>query len=270
MSVCVLLTAVACGTVPITPHFTITKSRGLQVITIDHCTQTHRHTHAQIQAGSTTIDPPNPASGGRWCVCDSERRYNRDTKPDVGSVRRDVTTKRLTQNKIKWMQMTGKVVKCLNSVSVYCELVVVTCQRTRSIRECICVCSMWVCVRYLFTYWVSLLRQAHWSESCVCVCARDARISFFRSGEWWELWSSVTLCFQYVTTEFQCNVSSASRYREKDSSQGRVLLPEAQRGKGQLRSSSRWRCYRALILMCVFLWIIYIWILFSFNMVYDI
>lgn len=41
-------------------------------------------------------------------------------------------------------------------------------------------------------------------------------------------WSSVTLSFQCVSTEFQCNVNTTSGYGEKDSSLGRVLPPAAE------------------------------------------
>lgn len=71
--------AVARGTVPIIPHSPITKSRGLQVITIDQCrVHTHTHTHSVgLQHWSA-----QPSLQGRWCV--SERRDNRDTQTETG------------------------------------------------------------------------------------------------------------------------------------------------------------------------------------------
>lgn len=54
--------AVARGTVPIIPHSPITKSRGLQVITIDQC---RVHTHSVgLEHWSA-----RPSLQGRWCVC---------------------------------------------------------------------------------------------------------------------------------------------------------------------------------------------------------
>lgn len=75
--VCVFLMAVARGTVPIIPHSPITKSRGLQVITIDQC-RVHTHTQCGFAA---LIRPAQPAGK---VVCVSERRDNRDTQTETG------------------------------------------------------------------------------------------------------------------------------------------------------------------------------------------
>lgn len=71
--------------------------------------------------------------------------------------------------------MTGKIVKCFDSVSVCCELV--SCPRALSVRESICMCSLFVCVCVLVSSVTAAtsplieFRETHGSVGlCVCVC----------------------------------------------------------------------------------------------------
>lgn len=216
----------------------------------NHHWSLHTHTHSDTGWVHYHWSTQHRLWGEMECMTVRGDTIETQTR-SCGATKRRQREEGLTPNRIKQMQMTGKAVKRLNSVSVSCELVVVTCPHTQSIRVCVLVACESVCVLSLLVLSVTattspLIRVQGNTQGRLADCVCDARISFFRRWEWWELWSSATPWFQYVTTEFQCNVSSASRYREQDSSQARVLLPEADCGKGERRSPSPRRRYRAL------------------------
>ncbi len=184
-------------------------------------THTHTHTHTEAEAGS--IDPGYPACREDG---DNERRYDKDTETE-----RDTERKLNGRNGRDGRNKNSEVPPCSSvPLCVYCEqcchvskLVTLPCSHSISWSvcadwECVCTCLLSVLI-------LSLQRQAHWSESratqksvalcvCVCVCVCVS-------------WSSVSQFFQCVNTEFQCEVNSTWRNRERDHLSLRRLLHSA-------------------------------------------